>query len=251
MTNKIINIIEKNDSKEVNYSELIKEFIKPIEDKFPKSYDINDLFFLANHAWNLGNISLLIPKKEFNSILMDFPLEDNLLIGFLNELIEIKRKKYKEYTRFVTGITVKEEKNTLVLKADTVSEDQYSEMINEETSSDNDNPYNELGYIDRRAVIMMPKKPFYKWMDKVHPLDAPMRKVKESRVFLVKNESPDFEAYIKLNYTLFFDMFLEEWHADKKDWPQKRTYKMFQNWVTINYSTLIFDLEKTPITKKL
>ncbi len=44
-------------------------------------------------------------------------------------------------------------------------------------------------------------------------------------------------------------MELTEYHEIKKEWPQKRSYKMFRQWFQINVSTIVYDLEKRPVIK--
>jgi len=44
-------------------------------------------------------------------------------------------------------------------------------------------------------------------------------------------------------------MELDEWHDNRKEWPQKRNYKMFNLWFRVEISEMIYDLEKKPILK--
>ena len=47
-------------------------------------------------------------------------------------------------------------------------------------------------------------------------------------------------------------MELDGWHTNKKEWPQKRTYKMFKEWFRIDISTAVYDIEnKTLYRSKL
>ena len=57
------------------------------------------------------------------------------------------------------------------------------------------------------------------------------------------------EAYLKKKFDKYFMMELDGWHTNKKEWPQRRTYKMFKEWFRIDISTAVYDLEKTPISK--
>ena len=44
-------------------------------------------------------------------------------------------------------------------------------------------------------------------------------------------------------------MELNDWHDNKKEWPQKRNYKMFKLWFRVEISEMIYDLEKKPVSK--
>lgn len=51
-------------------------------------------------------------------------------------------------------------------------------------------------------------------------------------------------------YDKFFMMELDEWHKNKKEWPQIRSYKTFKQWFKVDISKMIYDLEKRPIVKE-
>ena len=59
----------------------------------------------------------------------------------------------------------------------------------------------------------------------------------------------DWDSWLKKRFDRFFQLELEEWHADKKEWPQKRNYKMFTEWFEISFSSFVMDMENTPIAK--
>lgn len=45
-------------------------------------------------------------------------------------------------------------------------------------------------------------------------------------------------------------MELDDWHMNKKEWPQKRNYKMFKEWFQIDFSSMVYDMEKRPVSKE-
>jgi hypothetical protein len=54
----------------------------------------------------------------------------------------------------------------------------------------------------------------------------------------------DVEKWLIKKFDKFFMMELDEWCANKKEWPQKRNYKMFKLWFKVEISEMIYDLEK-------
>jgi hypothetical protein len=68
-------------------------------------------------------------------------------------------------------------------------------------------------------------------------------------IYLVDDNINDLEKFLKKKFDKLFKMVLEDWHTNKKEWPQKRNYKMFKQWFRIEISEMIYDLEKKPILK--
>jgi hypothetical protein len=73
--------------------------------------------------------------------------------------------------------------------------------------------------------------------------------IKETNIYLVDDKIDDVEKWLKKKFDKFFMMELDEWFENKKDWPQKRNYKMFKQWFQVDVSTMIYDLEKNPVLK--
>ena len=106
--------------------------------------------------------------------------------------------------------------------------------------------------INRNAIIVRPKKPFYDWEHSVFPDDEPMNSKDENNIYLVK-EMYNNEAvlkWIKKNYDDIFINELNDWCTDEEEWPKNRTYKMFSEWFNIEICSMILDLEDFPVTKK-
>jgi hypothetical protein len=57
------------------------------------------------------------------------------------------------------------------------------------------------------------------------------------------------KAWVKKKFDKLFTFELEAWNDNKKEWPQKRNYKMFKQWFQVAISTLVYDLENKPISK--
>jgi hypothetical protein len=105
--------------------------------------------------------------------------------------------------------------------------------------------------IDRNAIIVRPKKPFYNWLNSVFPEDKPTSSKDENNIYLVR-EMDNNEAvlkWIRKNYEKIFINELNDWYTDEEGWPDNRTYKMFVEWFDIEICSMILDLEDFPVTK--
>ena len=105
--------------------------------------------------------------------------------------------------------------------------------------------------IDRNAIIVRPKKPFYDWLNSVFPEDKPTSSKDENNIYLVR-EMDNNEAvlrWVRKNYEKIFINELNDWYTDEEGWPDNRTYKMFVEWFDIEICSMILDLEDFPVTK--
>ena len=106
--------------------------------------------------------------------------------------------------------------------------------------------------IDRNAIVVKPKKPFYSWVNSIFPDDKPIEEKDENSIYLIE-EMMNNELvlnWIKRNFEMIFVNELNDWCTDEDKWPKRRTYKMFSDWFKVEISSMILDLEEYDITKE-
>lgn len=105
--------------------------------------------------------------------------------------------------------------------------------------------------INRNAIVVKPKKPFFDWLNHLFPED-PMHEKPETNIYLIKekNSNEEIERWISRNFDQLFQNELNDWHTDERAWPQKRTYKLFKEWFDFEIHSMVLDLEETEITKE-
>lgn len=105
--------------------------------------------------------------------------------------------------------------------------------------------------VNRNAILVKAKKPFYDWLNYVDP-EFPVVENEEGTVYLVKEmQSNDkIENWLKKNYDKIFVNEMNDFHTIETDWPQKRTYKIFKEWFSIEISSLIVDMEDKELEKE-
>ena len=107
--------------------------------------------------------------------------------------------------------------------------------------------------IDRNAVIVKPKKPFYNWVDSLYPDDDPsVNRKDEFNIYLVQemDSNEEVRRYIELHFESIFANELNDWNTDEDKWPANRTFKMFIDWFDMEINSMILDLEEYEITKE-
>ncbi len=105
--------------------------------------------------------------------------------------------------------------------------------------------------IDRNAIIIRPKQPFFDWINSLYSKDEPINRNDENNIYLIHEMDNNdlILRWIKKNYEDIFSNELNDWCTDEKSWPKNRTFKMFSDWFDIEISSMILDLEDDPVTK--
>ncbi|MFZ2283882.1 MAG: hypothetical protein WAV86_08400 [Lutibacter sp.] len=236
---------------EISYSKLIDQFLAPFQNDFPEDFYLEDIFEFAVTAWNFGNMSTLMPKEEFEKIMVIANKEAEYY-PLLRKMIDQKANKFKMFTNFITDFEITDKNGEDVLTVVTQeTEDYLSEMINPFDNDDDD--YDDDGdfeenYINRHGFVVKPLKPFADWVFNLYPEDGYPEFI-ESNIYLVNDEIDDLEGWLKKKFDKIFMFELGAWNTNKKEWPQKRTYKMFKQWFQVELSTMVFDMEKNPVSK--
>ena len=251
---KVLNLFGDNkigQNKEEKYSTLLEKFISPFAHEFIAFEYQEDIFDFAINAWNFGNMSSIIDKKEFKEIL-SLAEDDDINYPLLKKMITHKVSNFKEFTNFIVDFEIEQINDILKLTVATEKEESYmTNMMVESSEPESSKNDFEENFINRSAISLKPLQPFKDWYDSIYP-DSKFDESthNEVNIYLINNSNfDDIEAYLKKKFDRYFMMELDGWHTNKKEWPQKRTYKMFKEWFRIDISTAVYDLEKTPVSK--
>jgi hypothetical protein len=107
--------------------------------------------------------------------------------------------------------------------------------------------------INRHALIVKGKKPFYDWVDSTAP---DQKKVDpqnvEKSVYLIPSFDylEDSHEWVGNNFDLIFVNELNDWYMDQTKWPKNRTYKMFKKWFDVEIASLVLDMLDEPVIKE-
>ena len=251
MKNKVINLFGNNkvvQNKGVKYSKLLEQFMNPFMNEFEDYEFIEDIFEFAISAWKFGNIKSFVPKEEFEKA--SYSIQDDEVGILLNKMIDYKVANFKGYENVIIDYELKEVNagEDPILSVITQEKEPYLlNMMDAFVDDVSENNFDE-NYINRYAIVIKPQQPFFDWINKLYP-DDKISKFGESNIYLVNDEIDDLEKWLQKKFDKFFMMELDDCHIVKKDWPQKRNYKMFKQWFQVDISTMIYDLEKKPVLK--
>ncbi len=106
--------------------------------------------------------------------------------------------------------------------------------------------------IDRNAIIIRPKEPFFNWVNSVYPEDENVNEKPEDNIYLVHemDSNEEIREWIKSNYEMIFVNELNDWYTKEDKWPANRTFKMFSEWFEVEICSMVLDLEEYEITKE-
>lgn len=250
MKNKVINLFNKPQivipNTGVKYSQLLEKFLEPFVHDFNNVEFYEDIIEFGINAWNTANMKLLLPEEE-NDDLPNALKDSDINVALLVRMIDYKISHFKNHTNFIVDYDLEETIEDPILKITTQEQDAYLKSMFEELNQENNDSNFEENYINRSALIIKPLQPFIDWCSNLYPED--LDDIKETRTYLISEDIEDIDSWLAKKFDKLFTFELASWHTNKKEWPQKRNYKMFKEWFQIDISRLIYDFEINPIQK--
>jgi len=108
-----------------------------------------------------------------------------------------------------------------------------------------------LEFINRTALTLKPKQPFYDWLKNIEPDENFSESLQDCDIYLLPEyeELKQMETWLKKHFDKLFIEQLNNWYMDETLWPQNRTLKMFKEWFEYTLSTMVWDTETKPMEK--
>ncbi len=254
----------KSGNTEENYSELLLEFLQPFKDKFPEDEYMDTIFDTSIAAWNLANMQSMMDQNDVDVNIAD-TIEETDYPELIKEMMEYKLKNFGTYQNFITEVEHDEEDEqgmagltlTMLTPEDYIASMEENNDEEEDLAPDFTEEDFEENYIDRFALILKPTEKFLDWT-KSTPSDFELNEddheddeneLAAPNVYLIEESLLELNAWLETNFDCYFDMELENWTDEESTWPNKRTYKMFTEWFDIQFSKMVYDMEKKPVSK--
>src|SRR3990167_5070243 len=98
--------------------------------------------------------------------------------------------------------------------------------------------------LNRAALIIRPKQPFLDWAASLDDSGLVPDVTGEQPVYLIPEFESDDEGQEVLRqvYAEIFERELDGWHTDPSAWPQKRDFKTFRQWFSVELHSVVEDL---------
>lgn len=236
----------------VKYSQLLEQFMSAFTNDFKHLEYQEDIFELAIAAWNFGNMEIIAPEFKFEQ-LPRLEADQDIDFVLMRKLIDYKISKFKAYNNFIVDYEFKDMgpgKNH-ILSVVTQEKDAYLGNIMESPENERTPDDFQENFINRSAIILKPQQPFIDWCLQLNTDSVLMfeEDFKKTNVYLIDENIGDIEKWLKKKFDAFFMMELEQWSVDEKQWPQKRNFKMFNQWFAFEISEMVYDIENKPVLK--
>lgn len=249
MKNNVVNLFGNNNivqNQGEKYSVLLEKFISPFAKEFQDIEYMEDIFEFAINAWNFGNMKILMPDGEADAV-FNVIKTDDIDIDLLNRMIDYKVQNFKNHPNFIVDFEVKEVMGNPVLTVVTQTEEAYLANMLDKTENEFSEEEFDENYINRIAINLKPLQPFFDWCSNLYPDEV--FDTDETNTYLISDDIANAEDWLKKKFDKLFMLELDNWHENKKEWPQRRNYKMFKQWFHVSISTMIYDLESEPVSK--
>ena len=112
-----------------------------------------------------------------------------------------------------------------------------------------------MPYVNRNALLVIPKFPFIDWLSKLtegtvtmneNPLSSDGASIYLIPEFEVQE---DFDEWFEENYLYFFDEELTSWSVDRNQWPADRDIVSFYEWFHAVWQSTVIDVVEEPLEK--
>ena len=111
----------------------------------------------------------------------------------------------------------------------------------------------------RAMIILRYKQPYVDWVKSAgeFPMEMTLEEANEdSEAFLVPSYDCQMDPidgyesaikWVEKRWRMFFEHTLMSWIAEESEWPKKRTLKMFREWFSVEYKSMVWDMGTDPL----
>lgn len=249
MADKIISLYPNGDEPaKAKYSDILYDFVEPFIDRYPDDVALDEIFWDGLSVWNVAVMTSVLPEDDRNESLK-LATEESPNNPFFMEMVKHKDEHFATfdhiYEKFEFHALDGEEQLTVEVT-------DLNSLLNglQETLSVPSGLTDGEGMVDRLAIIIKAKQPLLDWAAELFPNELIDISTTDPVVYLIElEEDIPSENYFKKHFDRYFQSELESWCADKKLWPQRRTHKMFHQWFDVQVSSMVYDMEETPLLK--
>ena len=241
-------------NKEIPYSAMLLDLIKPYVEPTPYPDDLQKMLQAGIVAWNMAvSKSIGVPrfKQMFDATIKTAEISETE-VDIVKQIMKAKHQYYDEHRNFIEDYKLEEDEKG-VIHVSVVSKSMFDFMNEIEMEDDDDIEalQYEEGFVNRNALLVKPKPAFWGWFKKSdNDFMAPELPV-EHTIYLISEKDSDKETvkWLKKNFDKIFINELESWITVEKYWPTNRNYKMFCEFFDIEFHSMVMDMEKEPVIK--
>ena len=105
--------------------------------------------------------------------------------------------------------------------------------------------------VNSSYITIHPKQAFWDWANKYNTeVSFDADDATEGTVYLVEEDFFDFEPVLEKNFKKIFKNELSSITDEEEYWPEERTMEVFENWFTVDFGSIVVDLEKSDLKRE-
>lgn len=220
--------------------------------------ELENLFEVAITCWNIAVFSEL-NMPDYKLVVQQTMKEANFTKKdkeLAKTFIEQKKKLLPGIFTFIHSFDMDENEKGHVHFI--VEGKQLDDIVNKDHTDEDpaaEQTYRQFepGYINRMALIVNLKQPFWEWLKASTPEGSQYHMANNhGSIYLIHEdyEETGVDKWLKKNFDTIFTEELFSWITDPDLWPKKRTYKMFTEFFEVAEQSMVYDLEKLPLFKE-
>jgi hypothetical protein len=102
--------------------------------------------------------------------------------------------------------------------------------------------------VNRSYLTVKPKQAFWDWANAIQP-EVTFKEGDdvESNIYLVEEDFYDLIPVLEKNYKKIFSNELSAVTEENNLWPEKVSFELFLEWFSVDYGSMVMDLEKSDL----
>jgi len=248
------------------WSEMLIELVQPYMTDVPEIEELEEKLELAQISWNMA---VMKKRDEFfyHNYRNNFLAKelDPKMQQLVDNLVKDKEAKFGVHEVMLDDCEIiDDEEGEAMVNVTAKSYEQFMHDVfvgvkDEDDDYDDDDDdfedeeiYEEAAYVNRSAIAVIPKKPFYDWVRNLFANDEPPADLDQQKtLYLVKTleKEAQFDEWLQKNFEKLFINELQGWHEDESEWPETKSLELFKEWFDVEFCSMVYDIETAAITK--
>jgi len=107
--------------------------------------------------------------------------------------------------------------------------------------------------INRNLIVIEPTAVFLDWARRFPDSDPKLildELLEDNTAYLIPEQDGNPDTWLKRNFRIIFEIELDGWCTDRALWPKVRSFKVFNEFFSVHFCSLVIDLGKGSIDKE-
>jgi len=110
-----------------------------------------------------------------------------------------------------------------------------------------------LPTINRNLVLIEPTAAYLEWAQRFPDVDHQLtldELLEDNTAYLIPEQDGNPDLWLKRNFRIIFEIELDGWCTDRTLWPKVRSFKVFKEFFSVHFCSIVIDLGKGSIDRE-